>query len=186
MSETPADCSQTCSRARDHGLAWNPSVEADGRGVQAAGSHFGVNVADRELLGGHGKQRDVTVASHAVGGDASNVTIKYLTVQNFATPQDQGTINHDMGTGWTVSNITAEHNNAAAVMVGPNGVLRDSCLTLNGQYGFQGAAQQTDSNILVTHNEISDNNTNNTEALDPDCGCSGGSKFWDFARASQW
>jgi hypothetical protein len=37
----------------------------------------------------------------AFGGANSNVTIKYLTIQNFVGPNDQGTINHDQATSWT-------------------------------------------------------------------------------------
>ena len=40
------------------------------------------------------------------------------------------------------------------------------------------------SHITVDHNEIVGNNTDNWEALQPGCGCSGGAKFWDVNGAT--
>ena len=65
-------------------------------------------------------------------------------------------------------------------MLGPNNVLAYSCLKDNGEYGFQGGG----SHITVDHNEIVGNNTDNWEARQPGCGCTGGAKFWGVNGAT--
>jgi hypothetical protein len=114
---------------------------------------------------------------------ASNVTVRYLTIQDFGAPGDnngQGVVNHDEGPGWHIDHITVQDSAGAGVMLGSNDVLAYSCLKDNGQYGFQGAG----SDLTVDHNEIVGNNTDNWEARQHDCGCSGGAKFWDVNGAT--
>jgi len=127
------------------------------------------------IIDGQGKNEN------AFTGNASNVTIKYLTIRNFVTPHDQGAVNHDFGKGWTISNNTMTNNAGAAVFGSTDNVLSYNCLKDNGQYGFQtGASSGTPTNILLDHNEIAGNNTANTEETAgwDGCGCSGGGKFW--------
>ncbi|MDQ1398647.1 MAG: hypothetical protein QOK20_579, partial [Acidimicrobiaceae bacterium] len=50
---------------------------------------------------------------------APNVTIRYLTVQNFVPALDNGVVNHDSGTNWTIQYNTITNNAGAGVMVGP-------------------------------------------------------------------
>jgi Right handed beta helix region len=113
---------------------------------------------------------------------ARDVTIQYLTVQNFGAPGDnagQGVVNHDMGSGWHINHVTVQHSAGAGVMLGSRNVLAYSCLKDNGEYGFQGEGSSGDPvNITADHNEITGNNTDNWESRQPGCGCSGGAKFW--------
>lgn len=114
---------------------------------------------------------------------AHNVTIRYLTVQNFGARGDnngQGVVNHDQGAGWHIDHVTVRHSAGAGVMLGPGNVLAYSCLRDDGEYGFQGAGPH----ITVDHNEIAGNNTDNWEVLRPGCGCSGGAKFWGVNGAT--
>ena len=64
-----------------------------------------------------------------------------------------------------VENSTIENNpDGAGVMVDSNGVLNDDCLTKNGQYGFQtysGSDSVPVTNLTITNNEISYNDTQN-------------------------
>ncbi len=115
----------------------------------------------------------------AFTGNASNVTIKYLTIRNFVTPHDQGAVNGDAGSGWNVSYNTMTGNNGAAIFAADNSVTSYNCLKDNGQYGFQTAGGTV--KALLDHNEIAGNNAANTEqtAGIENCGCSGGGKFWD-------
>jgi hypothetical protein len=119
------------------------------------------------------------------GQPAKGVRVAYLEIRNFgggiAQGQDQGAVNHDAGEGWTIEYNYMHDNGGAAVFVGKNGVLRYNCLRRNGQYGFQGASGATD--IVIDHNEVSYNNTNDWESKSPGCGCTGGCKFWDVKRA---
>jgi hypothetical protein len=116
----------------------------------------------------------------AFAGTNSNVTIKYLTIQNFVGPNDQGTINHDQATSWTMTNNTIKNNKGAGIFGSDNSVINQNCITSNGQYGFQTFKNTYDGprNIMFDGNEISFNNTDDVETSHPYCGCSGGGKFW--------
>jgi hypothetical protein len=115
---------------------------------------------------------------------AANVTIKYLTIENFVAAENQGVVNHDSGPSWTVENDTIENTRfGAGVMLGPQSMTTDDCLTRNGQYGFNGYSATGDSHITLTNNEISYNNTAGYDTSrgpgGSGCGCAGGGKFWD-------
>jgi hypothetical protein len=114
---------------------------------------------------------------YAFTQQASQVTIRYLTIQNFGAHGDnggQGVVNHDEGSGWHIDHVTLQDDAGAGVMLGSGNVLAYSCLKDNGEYGFQGGG----ANITVEHNEIVGNNADNWEAKQSGCGCSGGAKFW--------
>jgi hypothetical protein len=115
---------------------------------------------------------------YAFTQQARNVTIRYLTIQNFGAPGDNGgqaVINSGGGVGWRIDHVTVRSNAGAGVMLGSGNILAHSCLQDNGQYGFQAGG----SHITVDHNEMAGNNTDNWEARQQGCGCTGGAKFWD-------
>ena len=94
---------------------------------------------------------------------ARNVTIRYLTIQNFGARGDsggQGVVNHDQGSDWHIDHVTVQDSAGAGVMLGSGNVLAYSCLKDNGEYGFQGGY----SHIVVDHNEVVGNNADNWEA----------------------
>ena len=98
-------------------------------------------------------------------------------------------VNQDLSSGWVVENSTVEDNPyGAGVMVDSNGVLNDDCLTKNGQYGFQtysGSDSVPVTNLTITNNEISYNDTQNYDTDGTgDCGCTGGAKFWNDLGAT--
>jgi Right handed beta helix region/Carboxypeptidase regulatory-like domain len=112
---------------------------------------------------------------------STNVTIRYLTIRNFVSPLDQGVVNHDSQSGWTIEYNTVQYNEGGGVFLGSNNVMRYNCLADNGQYGFQvlGPFDGGDpTNIVIDHNEIARNNTGDWETRIPGCGCTGGAKFW--------
>ena len=118
---------------------------------------------------------------------AKNVTIEYLTIQNFGQSggnNNQGVVNHDSGDNWTIEYNTVQDNAGAGIMLGSNDVAEYNCLTKNGQYGFSAYSPSGPSNITLSDNEISYNDTYNWEQKDPGCGCSGGGKFWDTTGAT--
>ena len=122
---------------------------------------------------------------YAFGGQASDVTIKFLTVQGFpgAWPAyDEGIVNHDSGDRWTIESATVQDNHNAAVMLGTGAALRGNCLRRNGQYAFNAyEAANNGHDVVVENNEIAGNNTDDMEVkVRPGCGCSGGGKFWVF------
>ena len=118
---------------------------------------------------------------YAFGGQAKNVTISFLTVQNFgkrATNNNEGVVNHDSAEGWTVQGNLIQNNAGAGVMLGSGNRLTGNCLRDNGQYGFNAYHADDVRDVVLDGNEVSGNNTDNWEKRQPGCGCTGGGKFW--------
>lgn len=142
-----------------------------------------------------------------IGSDTSitGVTIKYLTIEGFDPPGDQGAVNANSNDNWTIEHDTIKDNvPGAAVMVGSGNTIEYNCLTGNGQYAFNAYQDPSDpqsskvtggpQDIVLSHNEIAYNDTCNWETsshfpITPPsgcagagqyngCGCSGGGKFW--------
>lgn len=109
------------------------------------------------------------IDSNATDGNQSGVTIEYLTIEKYQPNADAATINQEANTGWNIRYNTITLNvPGAGVMAGAENTLRDNCLTLNGQYGFQ--SSDTDGfgrdsltggpyDVTVQGNEISYNDT---------------------------
>jgi hypothetical protein len=120
---------------------------------------------------------------YAFSGYASGVTISYLTIENFGSyggNQNEGVVNNDSAANWTIEHTTITGNAGAGVMLGTDDVLRYNCLSSNQQYGFNAYSPNGVSGLVVTHNEIVDNDTYHYAS---DCGCSGGGKFWEVNGA---
>jgi hypothetical protein len=123
---------------------------------------------------------------YAFGGSAPNVRISFLTIRNFGTSggnQDQGVVNHDSASGWTIDHSTLAGNAGAGTMLGSGNTLSYDCLKDNQQYGFNAYSTTGPANLVINHNEIVGNDTYNWEARRPGCGCTGGGKFWDVNGA---
>ncbi len=128
---------------------------------------------------------------YAFTGTATNVTIRHLTIRNFGRGLDnnnEGVVNHDAGDGWLMEYNTVVDNDGAGVFLGSDNVVRYNCLKDNGQYGFSMFKMPVEGdsaikNIVLDHNEIAGNNTDDWETREPGCGCTGGGKFWDVRGA---
>jgi glycosyltransferase involved in cell wall biosynthesis len=128
------------------------------------------------------------VNQYAFGGYAPDVTIRYLTVKNFGDwgdDQDQGVVNHNSATGWTIDHNTISGNAGAGTMLGSRNVLSYNCVKDNQQYGFNAYAKSGISGLVIDHNELAGNDTYNWEEHfnGQGCGCTGGGKFWDVNGA---
>jgi len=129
---------------------------------------------------------------YAFTGSATGVTIKYLTIQNFASGQNEGAVNGSSAPNWTIEYNTIQDNTpGSGAYLGTNNDLEYNCITENGQQGFGTyTTLDTDSltkgasNITVSNNEISHNNTYDWETKDPGCGCTAGGKFWQTNGAT--
>jgi Right handed beta helix region len=121
----------------------------------------------------------------AFDGNASDVTIEYLTIEDFTAPNNQGVVNHDLAAGWIIEHNTIENNpTGAGVMLGSHSVLEFNCLTHNGQLGFIAYNPNGVFDIVVSNNEISYNDTYGYDITrDKSCGCAGGGKFWQTTNA---
>jgi hypothetical protein len=111
--------------------------------------------------------RPVAIDSNITIGEQRDVTIQYLTIQRFTPPVDQVAINQTGAGGWRLLNSTVTLNvPGGGMFAATDAVLRDNCLTENGQYGFQASETvRGDSltggpyNVWVEGNEISRNDT---------------------------
>ncbi|MFG2500726.1 right-handed parallel beta-helix repeat-containing protein [Streptomyces sp. NPDC048441] len=117
---------------------------------------------------------------YAFGGTARDVTIRYLTVQRFVAPPDEGVVNHDSADGWVIEHAKIQYNSGAGLMAGARQQVRASCLRDNGQYGINAykSGDYPISDLVVEGNEIVGNNTGDWERKRKGCGCTGGIKFW--------
>ena len=113
---------------------------------------------------------------------ASGVTIKYLTIQHFAGPQNNGIVNQGQGAGWTLQYNTIQDNpdtsgGAAGMYLGDNNNISYNCFSHNGEMGIGSAGA---SGFVVDHNEIAFNAVGYEAVYN--CGCSGGIKFFDTTK----
>lgn len=123
---------------------------------------------------------------YAFGSNAENVTISYLTIQDFGSRgenMNQAVVNHNSAHGWVISHNTIRHNAGAGVMTASGVVVKHNCLSENRQYGFTAYEEQGIHDVVLEHNEIVGNNTDDWESRQEGCGCSGGGKFWDTRDA---
>lgn len=123
---------------------------------------------------------------YAFAGNATDVRIEHLTIRGFGAPgenNNEGVVNHDSSSGWTIENSTIRGNAGAGVMLGSKNVLRGNCLSANGQYGFSAYHAGGVRNVTIIGNEIGGNNTDDWERRIPGCGCTGGGKFWETTGA---
>jgi len=113
-----------------------------------------------------------------------NVTIKYLTIEDYDPMQGGGTVNGNGNNGWTEEYDLMQYNSpGAAMMLGGDNTVSDNCMTENGEYGFNGYSYVAETyehtftggatNITFTNNDLSYNNTQKTNS-----GIEGGGKFW--------
>ena len=126
------------------------------------------------------------VNDYALTGGGKNVTIEYLTIQNFGAPYaslQAGEVNQGASAGWKVLHSTIRDTDGAGVFDASYNNDSYDCLTQNGQYGFQGAGGST--NITLSHDEISYDGTDNIDGGTPyGCGCAGGGKFWSVSNGT--
>jgi parallel beta helix pectate lyase-like protein len=123
---------------------------------------------------------------YAFTGRATGVTIEHLTIQDFGMPgqnNDAGVVNHDAGHDWRVQHNTIRNNAGAGVFLGSGNLVAHNCLLDNGQYGFSSYEAEGVEGVVLRHNEIAGNNTDDWEHRRPGCGCTGGGKFWETRDA---
>jgi hypothetical protein len=182
--EVPAGDNSSVDFSRPGETYWfAPGVHTLGRGRYSSiqpgpGSRF--VGAPGAVLDGRGENR------YAFTGHGRDVVVEHLTIQNFGRVgenNNEGVVNHDSASGWTVRYNTIRRNAGAGLMIGSGSVVRFNCLTRNGQYGFNAYSPTGPVGVTLDHNELSFNNTYDWESRIEGCGCTGGGKFWSVANA---
>jgi Right handed beta helix region len=135
----------------------------------------GLSNGQRTVLSDDYGQDHWAIDSNASIGNQPGVTVEYLTVEKYLAGANSGAINPDSNTGWTVRYNTITLNvPGAGVILGAGNVLKDNCMTLNGQYGFQSVAANAwgvdrltggPYNVTIEGNEVSYNDTCDFEGL---------------------
>jgi Right handed beta helix region len=115
---------------------------------------------------------------------ASGVTIKYLTIEHFVGPQNNGIVNQGQGAGWTLQYNSIQDNprtngGAAGIYLGDSNVISYNCFSRNGEMGIGSASA---SGFVVDHNEVAFN-AQGYEAI-YNCGCSGGMKLFETTKGT--
>lgn len=129
-----------------------------------------------------------------LNGQAQNITIEYLSIQNWASSQNSSFINSNEEPGWTIEYNTIGPNMASwsgnngnytgqdslggyAMDLGDDNTVEYNCITQNSQGGFNasGGPGSLQTGTVVSHNEISYNGLG--DYPDP-CGCVAGGKFF--------
>jgi hypothetical protein len=116
-----------------------------------------------------GKLVELGVTGIAFSGGASNVTLRNLVVEKYATPVVSQSAAIQLGDGWIIEECEVRWNHFAGIDTLSNSIARRNRVHHNGCMGFRGAGE----NILVEGNEISHNNY---AGFDPFWG-GGGSKW---------
>lgn len=140
------------------------------------GLHIGSFAANTDdvFVGGYQQGSWTTLSGNYAGYpwavasvSAVDVTIEYLTIEKYQPPVNQVAINQGGDSGWTIDYNTITLNvPGGGAFAATDSVVKDNCMTLNGQYGFQSAAAVSiDSitsgpyNVVIEDNEISYNDT---------------------------
>ena len=140
-------------------------IQADEGDTFVGGRSNGIST----VLTGDYSSGGQAIDSNETDGNQSGVTIEYLTIEKYQPQADAAAVNQEANTGWTIQYNTITRNvPGAGVMAGAENALKDNCLTLNGQYGFQSSdttgfskdsLTQGPYDVTISGNEISYNDT---------------------------
>lgn len=126
------------------------------------------------VLNGNYSSGAQAIDSNASDGNQPNVTIEYLTIEKYQPNDDAATINEEANTGWNIRYNTIRLNvPGAGVMAGSRNTLKENCLTLNGQYGFQSTDIEGFGSDSLTHGPYDVNIVGNEISYNDTCDFSG-------------
>lgn len=127
--------------------------------------------ADRVHLGSDpaGHTVEISVLPHAFSGSAAGVVIRGVVIEKYATPAQQGALQGNATSGWTVEESEIRLNHGIGLRTGPGMRVLRNRIHHNGQMGLGGSGD----GVLVEGNEI---HHNNALGFDP-AWEAGGSKF---------
>jgi Right handed beta helix region len=101
-----------------------------------------------------GRKVEATVAAFAFESTASNVVIRNVTIEKFASIAQKGAIQAQDAVGWIIENCKLRLNSGAGIAVGTGSRVRGCDIHHNGQIGIAGAGRD----VLVENNRIWANN----------------------------
>jgi hypothetical protein len=101
-----------------------------------------------------GRKVEATVAAFAFESMASDVLIRNVTVEKYASAAQKGAIHAREATGWTIESSEVRLNSGAGISIGTGGRVRDCNIHHNGQIGIEGDGEK----IAIEGNSIWSNN----------------------------
>ncbi len=101
-----------------------------------------------------GRKVEATVATLAFEGTASDVLIKNITIEKYASVAQKGAIQARPAAGWIVENCEVRLNSGAGIAVGTTSRVQNCDIHHNGQIGITGVGN----GIVIENNQIWANN----------------------------
>jgi hypothetical protein len=101
-----------------------------------------------------GRKVEATVAAFAFQSAASDVLIRNLTIEKYASVAEKGAIQAQGTTGWVVENCEVRLNSGGGIAAGSRIRVRNCNIHHNGQIGITGAGRD----ILIEENQVWTNN----------------------------
>lgn len=101
-----------------------------------------------------GKTVESSTIPLAVGGDASGIVLKNLTVEKYASAAQQGAIDAGDGEGWLAQDLVVRWNHGTGLRIGKKIIVRGGFYGFNGQMGMGGRGD----NALIDGVELAHNN----------------------------
>jgi parallel beta-helix repeat protein len=128
------------------GCQWPEDLFLDDRLLQhvtrlsavSPGSWYFDYGADKIYLGDdpNGHRVETSVSAYAFGGLASNVTLRQLVIEKYATPAQAAAIQGDDATAWQVQNCELRQNHAIGIRIGDRWHVQGCRVHDNGQLGL--------------------------------------------------
>ena len=91
----------------------------------------------------------------AFGGTASDIAVRGLTIEHYASTAQHGAIDGGASSGWVIERNDVRFNSGAAIRTGDGMRVRANRIAMNGQIGITGTGRDLD----IEFNEIVGNNT---------------------------
>ncbi len=137
----------------------------------SAGKWYFDYAADRVYLADDptGHRVEVSALPWAFGGSASNVTLRGVAIEKYASPAQQGALQGTSTSGWTVEDCEIRLNHGIGLRTGNAMRVLRNRIHHNGELGMGGGG----AGVLVESNELA---YNNTMGFDP-AWEAGGAKF---------
>jgi hypothetical protein len=113
---------------------------------------------------------ELSVVPRAIGGEATGVLLKNLTVEKYASAAQRGAIDTNRAREWRLENLTVRFNHGVGIRIGPGFRLSGGNYSNNGQLGIGGNG----TDAVIEDAEIAYNNYAGFAAGWE----AGGTKFW--------
>jgi parallel beta-helix repeat protein len=107
-----------------------------------------------------GRKVELTVAAFAFEGRATNVLIRNVSIEKYASPAQRGAIQARHGLGWVVENCELRWNSGGGIAAGPGTRVRGCDIHDNGQIGVGGGGRD----VMLEGNRIWANNIRGFDA----------------------